>query len=456
MKKSLILGGFLTLAFAVQAQWTNVGSDIYNNYGAYPGAVAITNYASSPWAGPQTMLHVGSSNPYDGITVEQLGTSGPVVFGMFNSTTNGLHYTFYSTGTGDTYPGSLEIYDNTSSGSRFFIQGTQNSSAELGNIGIGTYNTTAKFNVVEAGLTGTAGRFESTSPVSGVDNVGITASASNGDLRSVAGEFNASGSNNGNIGVLVNCGASSTPANDWGVYSNAKAYFNGIIIGSDRKLKNNIKPLAPVMGKIMSLKPSTYTYRSDEFKSMNFPAGEQIGLIAQEVEEVFPSVINEVGEITRKNSKGETIMHAPNHKGVNYISLIPVLIKGMQEQEERITQQQQQIEELKALVHSLADKNGINTGVPVALSDKNVIVLNQNVPNPFAESTVISYNVPADFHKAQILFTGGNGTVIKTVDINQKGPGTLNVYANDLSKGLYSYSLIVDGKTIDTKKMIKE
>ncbi|MBS1647671.1 MAG: hypothetical protein JST67_10055 [Bacteroidetes bacterium] len=48
-----------------------------------------------------------------------------------------------------------------------------------------------------------------------------------------------------------------------------------------------------------------------------------------------------------------------------------------------------------------------------------------------------------------------NGRQIKTVDVT-KGKGQLNVYANDLTSGAYSYTLIVDGKIIDTKKMIKQ
>jgi hypothetical protein len=92
----------------------------------------------------------------------------------------------------------------------------------------------------------------------------------------------------------------------------------------------------------------------------------------------------------------------------------------------------------------------------VSLSDKNVIVLNQNVPNPFAESTVITYNVPMDFNKAQINFTTNDGTIIKTVDVISKGEGRLNVFANDLTNGSYIYSLVVDGKVIDTKRMVKD
>jgi len=45
---------------------------------------------------------------------------------------------------------------------------------------------------------------------------------------------------------------------------------------------------------------------------------------------------------------------------------------------------------------------------------------------------------------------------IKTVNITTKGQGALNVYANDLSNGTYSYTLVIDGSVVATQKMIKQ
>ena len=92
----------------------------------------------------------------------------------------------------------------------------------------------------------------------------------------------------------------------------------------------------------------------------------------------------------------------------------------------------------------------------VELSDADVVVLNQNQPNPFAEQTTITYSIPQNTGNAQILFYDVNGKQIKAVDITSKGKGQLLVYANDLTSGIYSYTLIVDGKIVDTKRMIKQ
>ena len=91
----------------------------------------------------------------------------------------------------------------------------------------------------------------------------------------------------------------------------------------------------------------------------------------------------------------------------------------------------------------------------VDISNKNIIILDQNAPNPFAEQTVISYYLQNSFTRAQIIFLDQSGKLIKAVDLTEKGKGQLNVFANDLTNGIYTYSLIVDGQTMETKKMMK-
>ena len=59
---------------------------------------------------------------------------------------------------------------------------------------------------------------------------------------------------------------------------------------------------------------------------------------SQEVDEVISEVV----------SKG---VEESQTMGINYSELIPVLIKGIQEQQQLIEQQQHEIEELKKLVY---------------------------------------------------------------------------------------------------------
>ncbi len=271
-----------------------------------------------------------------------------------------------------------------------------------------------------------------------------------------------------NIGVYGTAcltGAYASPSNNWAgwfdndVNINGFAYCNSSAWSSDRKFKNNIKPVENATSIISQLKPSTYYFNTKNDYGMNFSDKKQYGFISQEVETVLPDLISNVHKPASAISDGKETTKEVDYKALNYIGFIALLTKGMQEQQEMIASQQKQIDELKAIVQSLASNTGAGNinpaAIPVNLSDKNTVVLNQNVPNPFAESTVISYNITTDFTRAQVLITTAEGKVIKAVDITQKGPGSLNVFANDLSNGIYSYTLVVDGKTVDAKKMVK-
>jgi hypothetical protein len=45
------------------------------------------------------------------------------------------------------------------------------------------------------------------------------------------------------------------------------------------------------------------------------------------------------------------------------------------------------------------------------------------------------------------------GKTIKKISIQEKGEGFITVYASSLNAGLYSYSIIADGKVMETKRM---
>jgi len=47
-----------------------------------------------------------------------------------------------------------------------------------------------------------------------------------------------------------------------------------------------------------------------------------------------------------------------------------------------------------------------------------------------------------------------SGMQIKSISIPEKGYGTITINGSDLQAGMYLYTLIVDGKEVDTKRMI--
>jgi gamma-glutamylcysteine synthetase len=117
---------------------------------------------------------------------------------------------------------------------------------------------------------------------------------------------------------------------------------SGTITPSDIRYKKNIQPIQSPIEKLAQLNGVTYKYRKEEFPQMGFTDKEQIGLIAQEVEKVFPQLV-----VT--DNKG--------YKAVDYVKLVPVLLEGIKVQQSELIQQQSvnrslqdQIDELKKLI----------------------------------------------------------------------------------------------------------
>ena len=89
-------------------------------------------------------------------------------------------------------------------------------------------------------------------------------------------------------------------------------------------MKTNVKDLPKTLPDIMKLRPVSFNWKSGNISDR--------GLIAQEVQKIYPDLLD-------KTSKGYLTMR--------YAGLIPMLLKGIQEQQEQIEDLQKQIDELK-------------------------------------------------------------------------------------------------------------
>ena len=78
----------------------------------------------------------------------------------------------------------------------------------------------------------------------------------------------------------------------------------------------------------------------------------------------------------------------------------------------------------------------------------------QNIPNPFSNSTVISYFLPASASSAKIVITDQSGITVKQINLSGSGNGTLKINTSAFASGTYKYSLYVNNALIDTKQMI--
>ncbi len=102
--------------------------------------------------------------------------------------------------------------------------------------------------------------------------------------------------------------------------------------GSDIRWKKDIIPLENSLAKIIQLQGISYDWRVDEFPELKFPSGRQIGLIAQEVEQIIPEIVS-----TDQNG----------YKGISYEKLTPVLVEAIKEQQKQIEELRNEIEILK-------------------------------------------------------------------------------------------------------------
>jgi hypothetical protein len=78
--------------------------------------------------------------------------------------------------------------------------------------------------------------------------------------------------------------------------------------------------------------------------------------------------------------------------------------------------------------------------------------LGQNIPNPFTNTTVIPYFLPESAGEAFIQITDLTGKVIQRFEL-QGGMNQVEFSNSSLAQGIYLYSLIADGKVVETKRM---
>ncbi len=87
---------------------------------------------------------------------------------------------------------------------------------------------------------------------------------------------------------------------------------------SDVRLKRNIDPLDDSLRRILQLRGVYFEWNPDSLAGANLGSGRQIGLIAQEVERVFPELVSE---------------DADGLRSVDYSLLGPILVEAVKEQQ---------------------------------------------------------------------------------------------------------------------------
>ena len=160
--------------------------------------------------------------------------------------------------------------------------------------------------------------------------------------------FTGSSPNNGSDNWFIFC--EDTTTSRFRVASNGNVTNTNNSYGaiSDIRLKENIVDASPKLDDLLQVKIRNYNLIGDDKK--------QLGVVAQELEEVFPSMIDESPDFEEQevideegNVTKERVDLGTTTKSVKYSVFVPMLIKAMQEQQEIIN-------DLKARIETLENK----------------------------------------------------------------------------------------------------
>lgn len=154
------------------------------------------------------------------------------------------------------------------------------------------------------------------------------------------------------------------------------------------------------------------------------------GLIAQELQTIYPNLVEE----------GED-----GYLGINYVELVPILIRSIQELK-------QEVDELRGTGEAHKAKSNAPAAVTTT-SSTNTSALYQNTPNPFKEQTIIRYRLANDTKNAAICIFDMQGKLLKKYPISS-GSDSLSINGYEFGEGMFLYTLMVKGQEIDTKRMI--
>lgn len=263
--------------------------------------------------------------------------------------------------------------------------------------------------------------------------------------------------------VAVN---TSTPGG-YDFYVNGTTYCSlGIWSASDERFKKDIKPIENASSQLMKLQGVTYNWKEKEFPEREFPSDKQIGLIAQEVEKVFP-------ELVKTNTDG--------YKAIAYQNLVPVLVEAFKEQQtsvknlqenndklanelsevraeneqlqSKMTMLMDRLDRLDATLQQCCAQNSFDRTGTIDSPAFDGAVLEQNDPNPFDGTTTIRYQLPNQSNHAEIVISSIETGSKLTVFTLKNNSGSVVVNAQNWASGTYLYSLIIDGKIVVSKKM---
>lgn len=319
-------------------------------------------------------------------------------------------------------------------------------------------------------------------------------------IGTVTGTLNTTGSNNTSLGYNANVSSGAlTNATAIGHTATVNA-SNKVRIGnssvtviegqvawtsvSDGRFKNNIKEEVKGLEFIKKLRPVSYQFDAktfDEFLMKNMPDSIKASR-SQEVDYTASSSVIHTGFIAQEVEQAAKDchynfdgVHLPvddnDNYGIAYSQFVVPLVKAVQElsgitdslgkvitkQDSVINAKNAKVDDLQNQISNCCSNIIIGKGLTnseTVVSSNTTAILYQNNPNPFNQQTNIQYSIPTNSSTSSIMVFDLTGKLIKTIPVTTFGNASITINGNELNPGMFVYSLIVDGKIIDTKSMI--
>lgn len=309
-------------------------------------------------ATPTQKLHVYANSATDGILIDNAAANGDPVMSY---SVNGL--VRITMGIDDSDADKFKI------GTTAITTNTRMTIQTNGFIGIGTTAPThnlhvsatlagdyvgyfENFSATGAGLAGYAtGTYNAlggvTNNATGLGSYGVHLPAAGAGLA-MWGVSNSSDA----IGVRGSVPTTGSWLGYGGYFAGGLGYVNGLYNLSDARTKKNVQQLDNALDKVQRLRGVSFQYNEEYSKYHGNDQRTYTGFIAQEVEAVVPSSVAEKylyesGNATNGPTASLADQDRTTIKVVDYVSLVPLLVEAIKEQQTTIEEMQKKINQLE-------------------------------------------------------------------------------------------------------------
>ena len=215
-------------------------------------------------------------------------------------------------------------------------------------------------------------------------------------------------------------------------------------VASDKRLKKDIEAYKEGLAKVMEINPVWFRYNG----KAGLPTDKMhVGVIAQDMQKIAPHTVSEFAYVDSLGKAEKYLDYDANAMAFMLVNAVKELNTQFRTE---MAQKDLQIQQLQKELAEL--RNAVGRSAPVHRNGN--AWLGQNFPNPYTRSTVIPYYLPENTNAAELKIYSASGQEVFATQIMQKGEGEIEISTLSLSAGNYIYHLVVDGQSVDNKKML--